>query len=184
MKSIKTLVVLLLVLAGLQTNTAAQEIVQEKSYIAFKVSNMKWSTVEGKLPKLTGNVSFDPDNPQAGSFHVQTLPEHIHTGVGMRDNHLQKEDFFYTSSFPAISFRSTRIVKTNTGYETEGVLSMKGQSKSITIPFRVSRKDGYLILEGITAINRSDFNIGEGFGSFTIGEEVRIDITCTLRQEE
>lgn len=184
MKSIKIIVLLLMVLTGLQTNTVAQEIVQEKSYITFEVSNMKWSTVEGKLPRLVGDISFDPDNPQAGSFNVQTLPEYIHTGVGMRDNHLQKEDFFYTSSFPTISFRSNRIVKTNTGYETEGVLSIKGTSKSITIPFSVSRKNGFLALEGITEINRNNFNIGEGFGSFTIGTEVRISITCTLRQEE
>lgn len=159
----------------------AQKIVQDKSRITFEVSNMKWNTVEGTLPQMEGSVQFDPENPSAGRFIVRVPTEPINTGLQMRDKHLHKEAFFHTEAYPYLRFRSSKITKNPAGYETKGKLTIRESSKSITIPFTVSRKNGMIVLEGITQINRKDFNIGADYGSFTIGNQVKIEIRCVLQ---
>lgn len=181
MKSVVTYIIIIWGVLLLPFRADAQQIVSEESYVTFELSNLKWNTVEGRLPGLNGTVAFNRENLSESSFEVRLSPETINTGNGMRDDHLQNEQFFDTDNHPRIAFTSDVITQSVTGYETTGTLTIKGNSKTVSIPFGVEEKGNKLVLSGYLEINRRDFDVGENTSSFVAGENVRVDVQCVIR---
>ncbi|MEM7658990.1 MAG: YceI family protein [Bacteroidota bacterium] len=143
--------------------------------VTFTVGNMGGS-VEGSFSDLSGTVSFDPANPQAAVFEVSVDATTIKTGVGMRDRHLRGKDFFAVKDFPSIRFTATETRTTDTGFETIGTLTLKGQDSTITIPFTVEEVAGKKVIQGSFSVDRKAFGIGKGYGNWMIGEAVTIQL--------
>ncbi|MCH7960237.1 MAG: YceI family protein [Candidatus Hydrogenedentes bacterium] len=72
---------------------------------------------------------------------------------------LKGEKFFDVETFPTSTFQSTRIRKTETGYEVTGNFDLHGVTKSITFPATIEISDDTLTAEAEFLINRFDFNI-------------------------
>src|SRR5699024_7210177 len=99
---------------------------------------------------------------------------------------LKSNDFFEMETYPEITFRSTKVSATGSGsLEVTGDLTIKGTTKSVTIPFDYegTATDPFGNLragfEGSTVVNRSDFglswNAALETGGVLVAEQVTLE---------
>lgn len=165
---------------SLPFNLKSQSLVSENSVVSFSISNMGFNTVKGTFKGMTGDITFNPNNTNASNFDVCIDASTVNTGNSKRDDHLKKEDFFEVATYPTICFKASEILKTSSGYQTTGILSMHGISKTVEIPFTYSNNQ----LVGEFEVNRLDYNVGVGTGGFMVGKEISIKILATLKDQE
>ncbi len=103
----------------------------------------------GTTNQIAGYVVFDPKNPikgGRGQFNVSTAS--LKTGIPLRDEHLQSEDWLDAKKYPSISLqiegvKDVKAVKETASYKTyelefEGSFSLHGKTKRIKVPARMT----------------------------------------------
>jgi len=150
------------------------------SKVTFKIKNFG-STVDGSFKGLKGTINFDASNLADALFDVTINAATIDTGIGMRDNHLRKPDYFGVTNFPNIRFISSSVEKSGKPNEAvvSGKLTIKNTTKEISFPFRYGETNGVLHFTGEFKINRRDFNVGGS--SISLSDEliVLLDVGTT-----
>jgi len=168
-------------LAFLSIDLPAQQVDLNESKISFEVSNLGVRTVEGTITGMTGTVKFDPNDLLNSSFKVFLEISTINTDNDSRDKHLKNEDFFEVSTYPTMSFISTRIMKEGDAYKVKGYLKIKDVTKEIEIPFQVTKTNGKRALKGNLTILRKEYHVGVSTGNFMVGNEIEVEILCVIR---
>lgn len=142
--------------------------------VTFQIKNAG-ITVDGAFEKFTSHVSYNSSNPKSAVFKGTIDVASINTGVNLRDEHLAKEEYFHTASFPKIEFISSTVVplKDKT-IKVSGFLTIKGIKKPVEISVREVSENGIKFLIGNLEIDRRDFGVGEN--SWIMGDEVKISI--------
>ena len=134
--------------------------------------------VEGSLKVKNADISFDPDNLRQASIHVSADPSSIETGIGIRDKHLRRSDYFDTNTYPEIRLQSKSFRETGKNrFEGKFDLTIKSTTKEISIAFTRKAKGNTTYYEGDFEINRLDFNVGEE--SLTLDETVRVKVSAS-----
>jgi len=113
----------------------------------------------GVFTGLKGTIAFDEANLTASKFDVTVDVSTINTGNGMKNTHAKSEKWFDAAKYPNISFTSSGISKTASGYEAKGSMEIHGVKKDFTIPFTFSKTATGAIFMASFDINRLDFNI-------------------------
>lgn len=151
------------------------------SKVSFKIKNFG-STVDGTFKGLKGIIDFDDSNLGTARFDVTIDASSIDTGIGMRDNHLRKPDYFGVAAFPTIRFVSSKVEKSGKMNEAivTGKLTIKKITKEISIPFRYGDATGVLQFKGEFTINRRDFGVGGS--SFSLADEVTVLLNVRASQ--
>ena len=167
---------LLLFCTVLSSLLSAQNIDGEASKVSFKIKNLG-SWVDGTLSNPSGKIIWDDSNLGNCSISASIKTESIDTGIGMRDNHLKEEKYFDVDNYPQITFRSSSISQTSTGFEAVGLLVIKGEKKEVKIPFEVI-EDGK-VFKGDFQIDRRDFDVGGG--SLVLSDDVLIHFELHLK---
>jgi polyisoprenoid-binding protein YceI len=91
-------------------------------------------------------------------------------------------DYFDSATYPTARFEG-EIVKTETGYEATGPLTIRDQSVPITLPFELTFAGDTATMRGTTTVNRLDFNIGQGTqDEGTLAFAVDIDVALTAKK--
>ena len=101
----------------------------------------------------------------------------------MRDNHLRKEEYFDVGKYPAINFISTKITTDGAEpgtYIIFGRLTMKGVTREISFPFKVTQQTNGLTFSGKFNINRKDFNVGGS--AAVLGNNVELNLKVFARK--
>lgn len=152
------------------------------SQLGFTVTHLGIADVSGTFNDFDVTVkSTKPDFSDA-SFELTAKTASIDTRVEARNNHLKSADFFDVEKYPVMSFKSTSIKKAGKNeYKLTGDLTLHGITKQVTMDLRykgtvenpMSKKQtaGFQVT-GV--INRTDFNLGDGFPPPMISNEVRI----------
>jgi polyisoprenoid-binding protein YceI len=133
----------------------------EGSAIEFSIKNFGF-TAKGSFSGLSGKILYAPADPLHASFDVHILAKSINTGNNSRDRHLREDDYFDVEHFPQISIKSESITaaKQNGAYILHGILTIKGTSRKIDLPFTVKPEGSGFIFEGSITINRLDYKVG------------------------
>lgn len=173
----KAYLYLLVITMFCQTTLTAQQINTEASVVNFKAKNMGLNMVKGTFKGMQGTVNFDVDNLDDAHFSVTIATATVDTDNDKRDAHLQKDDFFGVEKYPTISFVSSKIYKTEAGYITKGKLTMLGVSKEIELPFTYQDST----LEGRMVLKRKDYGLASNYGSFMVGNKIKLTIKCVLQ---
>jgi polyisoprenoid-binding protein YceI len=163
--------------------------------IYFEITHMGLSKVHGRINKFSGKIQEDAQDLTKSSVEFAAQVDSIDTAVAARDTHLKSADFFEVAKYPELTFKSTKIEKSKDGYTLTGDLTIKGKTKSVSIPFKhqgpltltVGDKSTRIgvIAEPIT-LKRSDFGVGGPFtlpdGTAGVSDEliVRISLEATL----
>jgi len=138
--------------------------------ISFEINHLGLTNVHGRFNKFTGKIVEDEKDLAKSRVEITIDASTIDTAIAARDAHLRTAEFFDTAKYSTITFKSTKVEKTKTGYAVTGDLTIKGKTKSITIPFKhygpyemkgmgdQPARIG-IIAEPIT-IKRSDFGVG------------------------
>jgi len=152
------------------------------SKLQFTITHLMVSDVDGEFKDFSATiVAASPDFSDA-KFEMTANTASVNTGIDPRDNHLKTDAFFDVAKYPTMTFTSTGITKTsNSHYKLTGSLTLHGVTKSQTFdlwyrgtisnPMNKADDAGFQVT-GV--IKRSDFNIGSGFGSSTLSDEVAV----------
>ena len=129
----------------------------------------------GSFGGLKGGISFDPSDLDNSKLNVSLDVASINTGNGMKNTHAKSPKWFDAEKYPTISFVSSSISKTSSGYDSKGTLTMHGIQKQIEIPFTFANNT----FSGSIQVNRLDYNINtdepnHGASSF------KVDITVPV----
>lgn len=167
------LAVLLVAVAG-QAQVAPKSVVAAQSRAEFRIKNLGF-WVDGTFEKVGGTVAFDAGNLSASRIEAWAEVSSISTGIGLRDRHLQKEEYFDAEKHPRLTFTSTRFYKdAKRGLLATGTFTLKGIRKTVTLPVLVTKEGGYTRFSTTFEIDRRDYGVG---GGGTLGSSVKITVT-------
>jgi cytochrome b561/polyisoprenoid-binding protein YceI len=146
--------------------------------LAITITQMG-SAVEGQFSDWTATIDFEePSSPgPAGKVDVTIVIPSL--SLGSVTDQAMGADYFDSGTYPTARFEG-EIVKTETGYEANGPLTIRDQSVPITLPFELTLEGDQATMNGSTTVNRLDFNIGQGTqDEGTLAFAVGIDVNLT-----
>lgn len=111
--------------------------------------------VDGTINGFSSNSSIDWDKLESSTISGSVKTETIKTGNFIRDWSLRGSKYFDADQYPEITFESNRITVEGNDILVDGILTMKGVSKSIQIRFKKESNQ----LKGTTTLFSSDFGI-------------------------
>ena len=155
---------------------AQQAIDPAQSTVGFTISNLGID-VKGSLRGMNGTIQFDPVDLPNSTFEINIPVKTIRTGNRMRDDHLKNEDFFEVDRYPAIEFKSDKVVVVKEGFELWGRLTIRNVTQVVSIPFTYSEGQ----FKGGFTIDRTSYGLGGNGFLNTIGKEVMIEIKSSLQ---
>ena len=155
------------------------------SNMLFRVKHKNSAYVFGEFYGKSGEIKYDPANPEKMSFNVEVLTDTVSTGNAKRDAHLKSADFFDVKQFPKMTFKSTSVKKRGANtFTVTGDLSIHGQTKevstivqmtgSMTDPKGTVTRGFYTTFN----INRTDFGM-----DFMVGGGISDDVKLILSIE-
>lgn len=169
-----------------EESTGSYDIDAKHSYIGFRVTHMGLTEVPGNFRDFTGSINYDGKDVSKSSVNFTAKVTSVDTRVEGRDNHLRSKDFFEVETYPDMTFKSTKVEKKGDIWNVTGDFTMKGVTKSITIPFTVNgmMKDAKgnvkMGISAQTSINRQDFGVKWGNklpdGTLAVSDMVKIDL--------
>ena len=134
--------------------------------IGFVARHAMVTKVRGSFNEFEGTAVLDGANPANSHAEVTIKAASIDTRNAQRDEHLRSNDFLAMQEYPEITFTSTGARQVDdTTFELTGDLTIRGVTKSVTIPFTFegAAKDPFGNLragfEGSVAINRKDWGV-------------------------
>ena len=162
----------------------------------FSVRHLMISNVKGEFTQVSGQIDFDPQNPETLSAEATIDVSTINTREPDRDKHLRSADFFDVANFPAISFKSKKAAKGHGGLKLTGDLTIHGITHEVTLdvqgpttPVKDPWGNTRVGASATTKINRKDFgltwNQALETGGVLVGDEIRImvDVELVARAE-
>ncbi len=164
------------------------------SEVTFQVTHMTVSKVRGRFTDFQAAVSVEPGKPEASSVEFTIQAASIDTNEPKRDDHLRSADFFDVATHPTISLKSTKIVATGKDvYDVTGTFTMRGVSKTITLPVRVSgpikdpRGNERIGFETSATINRKEYGVSWGKvmdnGGLVVSDDVAVTIALAVTKK-
>lgn len=154
-----------LALALLPTLVLAQDwkVDYAKSHVRFVIKQMN-VPVEGGFRRFSAMANFDPKMVERATFRVELDMASIDTGSADGDMEARRPLWFDMARYPKATFVSKTVAKGADGrFVASGDLTVKGRTRTISVPFSLARQEGGAWLaEGRLPISRSDFGIGGG----------------------
>ena len=163
-------------------------------WIAEKVTGKHWGTVNIK----SGEFELEGDQLTGGTFDIDMTTitvvdiEDKETNAKLK-GHLMSDDFFSVENHNTAQFVITKVKakegKNGNNYEITGDLTIKGITKPITFPARISMKDNQLKAYASLDVDRTKWDVRYGSGSFfddlgdrTIYDEfnIKLDLTANM----
>jgi polyisoprenoid-binding protein YceI len=164
------------------------------SQIEFAVKHMMVTTVRGQFRKFTTEVDFDEEHPERSSVVAHIDASSIETGMEARDAHLKSADFFEADVYPELMFRSTSITASGQGYRIDGDLTIRDQTRPVTLDAEIGgvvpnlqggRRAGF---NATTKISRKAWGLTWNqvleAGGWAVGDEIKISLDMAALQAE
>ncbi|MDB5132662.1 MAG: hypothetical protein JWR02_2411 [Mucilaginibacter sp.] len=152
------------------------------SAVTFEIKNLGIAT-GGSIGGFQARVRFMPADLNTSTIEASVDVNTINTDNSSRDEHLRSEDFFDVVRYPKISLKSVNFKhKSGSNYTGTFILTMKGRSKQIEIPFAFLDKESTIEFKGAFKINRLDFGVGSK--SMILSDDVAISIDCEEKKQE
>jgi polyisoprenoid-binding protein YceI len=151
--------------------------------------------ITGSANGISGTVQFDPQHPGTASGKIVIATSSLHVPNPMMKDHMQGGQWMDVKNHPEIIFETKQLknAKTTgdlTTADAVGTLTLKGVSKDITVPIKLTylkdklqqrvpnQKGDLLVIRSNFAIKRSDFGINPKAPEATVSDT--IDVTLSL----
>jgi polyisoprenoid-binding protein YceI len=141
---------------------------------------------KGKFKRFPVTFDFAPDNLAAARLDVTVEVASLDTGDQERDDTLKSDELFAAKKFPQAHFLATQVSKTAAGFEAEGKLTIRDQTREVRVPFtfRTAVEGGATVgyMSGKTSIKRLDYGVGQGDWKATdqVGNDVGVSFALRL----
>jgi len=179
--------------AALAAPAAAQtwKIDASHSSATFTVRHMMVSNVPGRFGKVEGTIVYDGKNIAGVKADATIDATTITTDNEKRDAHLKSPDFFDTTTYPTITFKSKRAEAVGNGkFKLIGDLTMRGKTKEIVLDVEgptdpVTVQNSQRIgATATTTLNRQDFGVSWSrtmdSGGVVVGDQVKVTLELEL----
>ncbi|MED3984709.1 YceI family protein [Peribacillus simplex] len=164
------------------------------SAIEFSVKHMMIAKVKGSFNKFEASILANPSDLTTAEIDFTVDVASIDTRNADRDNHLRSADFFDVEKNPTLTFKSTKIVKTNEDeYDVTGNVILNGitQEETFSITFEGQGKDPWgnekAGFSGKGKVKRSDYgltyNAALETGGVLIGDQITLTIEIEAAKE-
>ena len=181
MKTYSNIAFIIICSLAMQAANAQKVLVLKSHLIAYKVKNAGFNSF-GQFDKMTASVAFDEENLDKSMISATLLVSSFNSGIRLRDKHLKSEDYFDLQKYPTITLVSTKIAKTKDGYLGTFDLTIKAVSKSIQLPFTVTKNGGISVFKtNELVIDRLIYGLGKA--SLTLGNTVYLNLEATFTNE-
>lgn len=127
---------------------------------------------EGTINLKSGNLQFQDGKLTGGSFIIDMTSINNTDMEGKMkaklEGHLKSADFFDVENHPTASFVITNAISRGTpgDYKIVGNLTIKNHTKEIKFLAKVNEEGGKLVAEADITVDRADFDVRYGSGSF------------------
>lgn len=152
-------------------------------------------SINGTATGVSGAVEFDPQSPKDLKGKLVVAASSLHVGNPTMKEHLHGDKWLDVKKHPEITFETTGVDKVvsaenSTVAQVTGKLTIKGQTKTITAPVKLTYLPGklkarfpamdgdLLVLRSNFKIKRSDFGINSGAFEDKVSDE--IDLTLSV----
>lgn len=158
------------------------------SSATFKVRHMLVSTVVGRFTDIQGSIWYDEKDPSKSKVEAVIKTASVNTDNGMRDGDL-KTNYFEVDKYPEMKFSSTKVEKRGDQWIASGPLTIKDVTKTIEIPFEVTKADTpHGAAVGTSSdfkVNRNDYHVAKSGvmdNGATVGNEISIELNVEAHQ--
>jgi polyisoprenoid-binding protein YceI len=125
-----------------------------RTRIGFVARHRMATRVRGRFDVFEGDVHLDGGDPGSSSARLTIRADSIETGGRRRDAQLHK-DFLGTAAYPAITFVSTKVEQASeTTFDVTGDLTIRGTTRSVTVPFELTEAGDDLHFAASLTIDR------------------------------
>lgn len=131
------------------------------------VRHLTVSTWTARLGSLSGTLHFDETTPETASVEASIDVTALRTGLDIFDMHLHSADFFDSTRYPTITFRSTEVVSSGDGrYRLRGDLTIRAVTQPVELDMTYGGRAIHPVdgrprtgFTAATTVYRSDFGI-------------------------
>ncbi len=165
------LALLLPTIAGAETRVYV--IGPARSEIRFHAVS-RFMDADGVFRRFGGEVRLEDGRPETASGRVTVEVASIDTGIRMRDNHLRSTDFFDAERYPQATFVTTAVRPEDGRLVVSGELTIRGVTRSLTVPVEVTVTADALLISGSLTVNRREFGVAYQSRLNPVGDEVNV----------
>jgi polyisoprenoid-binding protein YceI len=130
--AIVSAIILLASLSAL-AQTSTWNIDPAHSTAQFTVRHLAISNVTGSFTKVTGSVTLSDNDITQSQVSASIDVSSVDTRVEARDKDLRSPNFFDVEKYPAIEFKSKRIVSSGGKLQVMGDLTIHGTTHEVTL---------------------------------------------------
>ncbi len=161
---------------------AQQALQPAQSSIQFTAKQMG-VPLEGHFKKFGAQIAFDPAKLATSriAFTVDTGSATL--GSRETDAELPKPTWFNVPQFPQATFQSSSIKALGGGkFDVTGKLTIKGQSRDVTVPVTLTQSGATTTASGTLALKRLAYKIGENEWADTsmVADDVQVQFKLAL----
>ena len=161
---------------------AQQALQPAQSSIQFTAKQMG-VPLEGHFKKFGAQIAFDPAKLATSriAFTVDTGSATL--GSRETDAELPKPTWFNVPQFPQATFQSSSIKALGGGkFDVAGKLTIKGQSRDVTVPVTLTQNGATTTATGTLALKRLAYKIGENEWADTsmVADDVQVQFKLAL----
>ena len=95
------------------------------SQVMVSVRHFNVANLRAKLPRVTGTLELDPENPLRSTFAVEVEAASINSGHPRQEEFMCSEPCLDAEHFPTITFKGSEITPREGGYTVVGELTLK-----------------------------------------------------------
>jgi polyisoprenoid-binding protein YceI len=155
-------------------------------YITFTYSHLGFSNPRLGFNRFDTKLQLDSSNPENSTVEVTIDASSIDSRVAEFNEHLTGSDFFNTSEYPTITFKSTQVEATDENtFEVTGDLTILGKTKPVTLTTTINKAANHPMRDlptvGVSAsakLLRSEWGLGAYVPA--VSDEVELSIEVEL----
>ncbi|MBC8244210.1 MAG: YceI family protein [Verrucomicrobia bacterium] len=149
-------------------------------------------SINGTATGVSGTVSFDPAKPAATTGKIVLATGSLHVDNPLMKEHMLGAKWMDTAQFPTIEFVAEKLTGVKTSGTTTtatvaGRLTVKGVTKQVTTPIRLTYLKGLLakrnrvpgdllVLRADFKIKRSEYGINAGNNEEKVSDEIELKL--------
>jgi polyisoprenoid-binding protein YceI len=150
--------------------------------------------INGSASDISGTVTFDPENPDVTKGKIIVATGSLMLPNPMQKQHMLSVKWLDAAKFPEITFESKEFKNVRTAGDTTtadvtGTFTLKGVSKEITAPVKLTylkdklgqrvpnQKGDLLVIRANFTIKRSDFNIMPGQFEDKVSDSIELTLS-------
>jgi polyisoprenoid-binding protein YceI len=148
--------------------------------VHFTVTKLGFANVTGHFRDFNADIRYDPSQPERSTVQWRVRVASVDTGERDRDRAIQSADYFSAAQFPELTFMSRDVRgEGNTRLHVTGDISIRGVTRTITVPVIVSELNGRRSFVTDFELDRYDFNVrGGSVMSRLIGRTVLVHLSA------